>query len=250
MSGVATAIAGGAILGAAATENAANTAADTQRAGLAQQAQLAAPYTQLGQAAIPTYEALLGISPQGGTGAGGPGGGQQIRLPNGGMITIPSQGGGGPSGQSIQQTLANLPGYQFTKQQGLQATEAQLSALGLGNSGNLLTAVDQYTTGLADQNYQQFLQDMLAPIQIGQGAAAGQAANIGNTANNLTNIGLNEAAGISKSIGGGINNLLTYNTLQNLNSTSPGDYSSPPSYMPTPSSPSFYANDPSIPLQA
>lgn len=203
---VAAAIVGAAVVGAAgaayagheaasATTSAANTAAGVQEQALAQQAALAAPYTGLGQSAMPTYQALLGI--------------------------------GGPGSKSIQQTLQSLPGYQFTLNQGTQATEAAAAAAGLGRSGNLLQGIDQYTTGLADQNYQQYLQDMLQPIQIGQAAAAGQAANVGSVANNLSNIAVNqgnniagietnEIAGLTRAVGGGVNNYLTYQTMQNL----------------------------------
>lgn len=207
---IAAAIIGGAVIGAAgtaiaggeaasATQSAANTAAGVQRQALAQQATLAAPYTGLGQAALPNYEALLGIG-----------------------------GKGGPNAQQIQQTLSQLPGYQFTLNQGLQSTEGQLAAAGLGKSGNMVTAINQQASGIADQNYQQYLQDMLAPVQIGQGAAAGQAANIQTGASNLGNIAINqgnnlagiyanEAAGLTRAVGNAGNQYLTYQTLQNLN---------------------------------
>lgn len=216
MSGIATAIISAAVItgvavdvagqkAASATKAGATTAANVQMAALQQQAQLAAPYTGLGQAAMPTYQALLGIGPSGGAG--------------------------------IQKTLENLPGYQFTKQQGIGATEAAASALygGGRGGGNLLQGIDQYTTGLAQQNYQQYLQDLLQPIQIGQAAAAGQAANIQAGATNLGNIATNqgntlagiqanEIAGITRAAGGGVNNYLTYQTLQNLqnNPNNPG----------------------------
>lgn len=203
---VAAAIVGGALIGAAgtaiagseaagATTDAANTAAGVQRQALSQQAQLAAPYTGLGQAAIPQYEALLGIGPKGQAGIG--------------------------------QTLQNLPGYQFAKSQGIQGTESQLAAMGLGRSGNTLQAIDQFSTGLADQTYGEQLNRLLQPIQIGQGAAAGQAANIQTGASNLGSIAIgqgnnlagiyaNEAAGLTKAAGGAANQYLTYQTLQNL----------------------------------
>jgi len=180
---------------AGATKDAANTAAGAQYAALAQGKELAAPYTGLGKDAIAKYEALLGIGPKGQPG--------------------------------IQESLASMPGYQFAKKEGLDATKAQAGAMGMGLSGNTLEALDRYSTGLADQTYNQELQNLLAPIQIGQGAAAGQAANIqtgasniGNIAigqgNNLAGIYANEAAGITKAIGNAGNEYLTYQTLQNL----------------------------------
>ena len=58
----------------------------------------------------------------------------------------------------------------------VQATQAGANAMGLGLSGNTLQALNQYGQGLAQTSYQQELQNLLNPIQIGQGAAAGLAA--------------------------------------------------------------------------
>lgn len=230
---IAAAIIGGAVLGAgasmiaghqaaSATRDAASSARQSQLDALAQQKELAAPYTGLGQDAIAKYEALLGITPQGGKGP----------APRPGTF---------PGGASIQDTLSSMPGYQFAKQQGLDATKAQAGAMGMGLSGNTLEALDTFSTGLADQTYNQELQNLLAPIQIGQGAAAGQAANIGagaanlgniaiNQGNNLAGIYANETAGITKAIGNAGNQYLTYQTLQNLlgggGSPVSGDYMS------------------------
>jgi hypothetical protein len=200
---------------AGATADASKRAANVTREGMQQQAQLAAPYTNMGQGAIPMLESLLGIpttsmSPQAGQ-PGYTGGGQPGAAPSG------SQG-------SPQQTLESLPGYQFTKQQGQQAVTAQANAMGLGGSGNILAAFDKYTTGLADQTYQQQVQNMLNVIGYGQGAAAGQAANIGqgsanlaniatNQGNNIANIDMATMRGVAGAVGQGINN---YTTLKGL----------------------------------
>jgi hypothetical protein len=209
---VAAAVVGGAVIGAAgsayagsqaagATRDASRSATNAQYAALDQQKQLAAPYTGLGQSAIPTYQALLGIGPKGQAG--------------------------------IQSTLQNLPGYQFAKSQGIDATKAAASSMGLGLSGNTLQGIDQFTTGLADQTYGAELERLLQPIQIGQGAAAGQAANIGAGASNLGNIAIgqgnnlagiyaNETAGITRAIGNAGNQYMTNQTLQNLNNPNYG----------------------------
>lgn len=206
MSGIATAIGVSAAVGVAgsliasnqaskASRGAANTAAQVQEDALAQQKAEAAPYTALGQAAIPKYEELLGLGKDGSAGA--------------------------------LKTLRELPGYQFAKSEGISSTDAQLSAMGLGKSGNTLQAVDQYTTGLADQTYNSELANLRAPVQIGQSAASGVSADIGNTANNLANIGINQGnnqanidmnmiAGITKAAGAGINAYTTNQTLQAL----------------------------------
>jgi len=238
-------IAAGAIVGAAAlgagatmiagnqaakaTEGATNAAINEQSQALQQQAALSAPYRQLGQSAIPQYQALLGIGPQGAAGE--------------------------------QAALAATPGYQFTQQQGIQATEAAASAMGLGLSGNTLQGLDQFNTGLADQTYQQAVNNAQTAVGMGQAAAAGQAQNVGNAANNISGalinqgntiagIDANEAAGITKAIGGGATNALTAYTLNNLNNPgfTAGDFATyAAGNSPTLSSGDYTINTPGVP---
>jgi hypothetical protein len=149
----------------------------------------------------------------------------------------------GPNGQVnpqlAQQTLQNMPGYQFAQQQGQQQTLAAAGAMGMGLSGNTLTALSKYNQGLADQTYQQELQNLLAPVQIGQAAAAGQAANIGQGAANMgnimmgqgqnaANIAIGQMGGITGSIGNALNQYTTMNTLKALQNPSAGFV--PPTY--------------------
>jgi len=221
MSGVAGAIAGAAVVGAAgsiiagnqaasATRDASNAAIQQQNQALAQQAQLSAPYRQLGQTAMGAYQNLLGIGQNG-----------QVNP------------------QLAEQTLQNMPGYQFAQQQGQQQTLAAAGAMGMGLSGNTLAALSRYNQGLADQTYQQELQNLLAPVQIGQAAAAGQAANIGQAATNIGNIGIGQGqnaaniaigqmGGITGSIGNALNQYTTMNTLKALQNPSAGFV--PPTY--------------------
>lgn len=224
---VAAAILGAAAIGAAgsafagseaagATTQAASTAANTQTQALQQEAALSAPYRALGQSAIPTYQALLGIGGSGANISGAPSGGARI----GGVSGTTGIGG-------ISGALSQMPGYQFAQQQGTQNTEAALNAEGLGLSGNAATALSGFNTGLAQQNYQQYLGDVAGAVNSGQAAAAGQAANVAGTANNLSNIAVNQGnniagieanttAGITNALGGAVNNALTYQTLQSL----------------------------------
>ena len=221
MSGIAGAIAGAAVVGAAgsiiagnqaasATRDASNAAIQQQNQALAQQAQLSAPYRQLGQTAMGAYQNLLGIGQNG-----------QVNP------------------QLAEQTLQNMPGYQFAQQQGQQQTLAAAGAMGMGLSGNTLAALSRYNQGLADQTYQQELQNLLAPVQIGQAAAAGQAANIGQAATNIGNIGIGQGqnaaniaigqmGGITGSIGNALNQYTTMNTLKALQNPSAGFV--PPTY--------------------
>lgn len=143
-----------------ATENAANTAATEQQNALTQQEQLAAPYNKLGQTALPQYEALLGI-------------------------------GKGANSATTMAALKNTPGYQFTQQQGEQGILNAASAQG-GVSGNTLTALNQYNSGLADQTYQNAVGNAQGAVGLGQAAAAGTASNIGTAATNLGQIAIGQ----------------------------------------------------------
>jgi hypothetical protein len=189
---VGTAVAGSEAAGA--TNNATNAAVNEQNAALAQQAKLAAPYTGVGQAAIPQYEKLLGI------------------------------GGGGSAGELS--ALQATPGYQFTQQQGETGILNAASAQG-GIGGNTLAALDQYNTGLADSTYQNAVGNAQGAVGIGQAAAAGQASNIGTAASNIgsalisqgqniAGIDSNIAAGLTKAAGGASNNIVENNTIQAL----------------------------------
>lgn len=54
-----------------------------------------------------------------------------------------------------QAELEQTPGYQFTRQQGLQAVQNSAAARGLGVSGAALKGAATFATGLADSTYQQ-----------------------------------------------------------------------------------------------
>lgn len=54
-----------------------------------------------------------------------------------------------------QQELEQTPGYQFTRNQGLQAVQNSAAARGLGVSGAALKGAATFATGLADSTYQQ-----------------------------------------------------------------------------------------------
>lgn len=183
---------------ASATTSAAQTAAQVQQNALNQQLTLAQPYTTQGQTGIQTYNALTSASPQ-----------------------------------QVQQTLQNTPGYQATYGQGVEAAERAAAASGLNLSGNQVAGVESFGAQLGDSTYQQAINNALGQEQIGQAAAAGSAANIGNTATNLSNIAMtqgtnianidaNEIAGITRAGSGAANSLLTYNTLNNLNNPAGG----------------------------
>lgn len=210
MSGVTGAVIGGAVVAAgstayaanksaSATKDATNAAINQQQSALQQQAQLSAPYRALGESAIPTLQSLLGL------------------------------GSGGSAG--ALDTLRNMPGYQFAQQEGQKNTVNQASAMGLGLSGNTLEGLSSFNQGLADTTYQKEVGNLENTVSQGQAAAAGQASNVGNAANNTSNLLVNQgnttagidanlAAGLSKIAGNTSNQLITQNTLSGLSSDS------------------------------
>lgn len=102
-----------------------------------------------------------------------------------------------------QATLEQTPGYQFTKTQGLKATQNAAAARGLGISGAALKGAATFATSLADNTYKtQFdientnrtnaFNRLKSLIDTGAGAAAGTGA-VGSTA--ATNAGQATIAG-------------------------------------------------------
>jgi hypothetical protein len=196
-----------------ATKSAANTAASEQQNALTQQEALAAPYTSLGKSAIPKLQTLLGL-----TGGGA---------------------GGTPNNAAAETALAGTPGYQFTLNQGLDATKNAASASGMLLSGNTLQSLDKYGSGLADQTYQQTVGNLENAVNTGQAAAAGQAANVGTAATNMGNIAVNQGntlagidantiAGIENAGSTGVNNYIMNNTLASLTAGGGGSSLSDP----------------------
>jgi len=91
---------------------------------------------------------------------------------------------GGPLGQGYQQS----PGYQFQMQQGQQALAAQNASAGGRDSGAAQKQLLQYSQGLANQDYQQFVGNQMAQRgqQLGaMGNLAGMQANSGAALGNL-----------------------------------------------------------------
>ena len=126
------------------------------------------------------------------------------------------------------------PGYQWTLDQGLNAQQNALSAMGANRSGKHIKAATDYAEGLASTEYDNFLRrwyDKLKPLQsmagLGQ-TSANQTAGLGaNAAANMGNAyatsGLAQGAGninqtnaLTGAITGGANSLLQYNALRNL----------------------------------
>jgi hypothetical protein len=98
-----------------------------------------------------------------------------------------------PSNVLTLQGLEQTPGYQFTQQQGLKATQAAAAARGLGVSGASLKGAATYATGLADATYSNRFNEAQTSYQdvLNQ---SGTAINLGTGALNLNTGALNAAA--------------------------------------------------------
>jgi hypothetical protein len=138
-------------------------------------------------------------------------------------------------GADMSSTLASLPGYQFTLGQGLQSVQSSAAARGLGTSGAALRGAADYTTGLAQSQYGNYVNQLQNLVNTGESAAAG----VGNAAtatgqgiaNSLTGAGNATAAAytaggnaLSGLAGTGVNAYLLNNMLTKTNGGTPGLY--------------------------
>ena len=123
---------------------------------------------------------------------------------NGSNAYADATGANGPAGNARATTnfQAN-PGYQFQLDQGLKAIDRGAASKGLVNSGNLLTSEQNYGTGLANQSYQQYVQNLSPYLQQGTAAATGIAGvdtGLGGLLNtsygNQGNLAYNTQAGV------------------------------------------------------
>jgi len=227
------------------TAKASQAAIAEQQAALDQQAKMTQPYRDFGSSAIPTLQSLLGIAPQAMTSAAVPGSPGAPGAPGAPSTAVPQAtglgaavpGGGNAAGPGASiaggldprltatgnvdprlAALQNTPGYQFVQQQANDAAVNKATAMGLGMSGNTLKALSDYNAGLASTTYQQNVDNLMRATTIGEQAAAGQSANIGQTASNVSNIISNQGqtqAGIDANEVKGVTGAFT-NTLNTL----------------------------------
>lgn len=101
------------------------------------------------------------------------------------------------SGPGAQAALEATPGYQFARNQGLQAAQNSAAARGLGVSGAALKGAATFATGLADQTYTSQFNKLVQSGSNSLAANSAQQGNILNTYNRLSDtakIGENAAA--------------------------------------------------------
>jgi len=144
-----------------------------------------------------------------------------------------------------QNTLQNLPGYQFALGQGQQAQAASITARGLGLSGAQLRGASDYAQGAASQNYMQYAQQLYNLTGLGESAGQGIANLAGQTGQSLGNLAVgvgnaqaagtigqanaygSAAQGVGNAFSNAANTYGGYNLYQNLaaaNSGAGGQY--------------------------
>lgn len=161
--------------------DAANQAAQMQMQQFQQIQQNLKPYMDLGSSSIPQLQNYLN---------------------NSAYLNTPFQYGAFNFNPTEQQ-LQNTPGYQFTLQQGMKNTNNALAAKGLNLSGAQAKGLANFTTGLADQTYQQQYQNALQAYQTNyQNAFQTHNTNYAlgadqyNRLSGLVSLGQNAAAGV------------------------------------------------------
>jgi|SRR5215467_1435938 len=130
---------------------AAQIAAQTQLQMFGEAKNLLSPFIDYGRSALPSIQRLTG------TGEGG----DPLTAP----LTSPIQTQW-PMFQMDEAHLRQTPGWQFQMDVGTETIANQMASKGLRMGGAFGTALQQYTTGLADTTYTQQLNNYLA--QVGQ----------------------------------------------------------------------------------
>jgi hypothetical protein len=130
---------------------------------------------------------------------------QNYGTASGGQNQLASLLGFGPQGSGgIQQTLQNLPGYQFALQQGDENILRNQAATGQLNSGATNLDLQKFGQGLASQNYNNYvsqLQPFLGAANSAAGGIGGLYSGLGNNLNQSFTGQGNSAAGAQMGIG-------------------------------------------------
>jgi hypothetical protein len=199
--GLAAAVIGGSVIGAIGTSMGASKAASaqtkaadqanaTQREFFGQSKEALNPYIQGGTKAYGTLNDLLGV---------------------------------GGNSATMQSTLEGLPGYQFTRDQGLKSTQSGYAARGLADSGGALKGAANYVTGLANNQYGNYVGQLQNSANTGASAAsalAGYGTQTGQgIASNQIGAGNAQAAAANATggaVSGAANNIGQFYTLKNI----------------------------------
>lgn len=195
---------GGAVLGAGATIVAGSMASSAQQQSNAQAIAEQrrqydqtradyAPWRAAGASAVGALTNAYGLNTTG-TGAG-----------TGGAAGSPSYGG-----------FFASPGYQFRRDQGLQAIDRGAAARGILGSGATIKAEQRYGDGLAASEYDAYTSRLTQLAGLGQSATAGTAAAGGNAANSISQSLINSGnarassyTNAASAVNSGLNNIMS-----------------------------------------
>lgn len=117
---------------------------------------------------------------------------------------------------AAQAGFANTPGYQFARDQGINALDASAAARGNLLSGNQTKAVQDYGTGLASNTYNQYVQNLQNQAGLGANAAGGYGGALVGGANALAQGGQVKANNRNQGIGGALSALFPSNDILSL----------------------------------
>jgi len=98
------------------------------------------------------------------------------------------------------------PDYQFARDEGMRGIERSAAARGGLASGNTLTALSQYNSGLASQNYGNYVNQLSNLAGAGQNATQQLTSNLGNMSMNYGNQVGQNAVGVGNARASGITN--------------------------------------------
>jgi hypothetical protein len=116
-----------------------------------------------------------------------------------------------PGGPSPTEILRNTPGYQFKLDQGLKAVNSNAYASGLGNSGATLKALLATGQGIADQGFNNYINQVGTVDDRGiaaKGALAGVSTNYANNSNAVTQTNSDAQAANAVFQGNNLSNVL------------------------------------------
>lgn len=99
-----------------------------------------------------------------------------------------------PNSQSVLEKLRASPGYQFTLNQGLEGVDRSAAAKGLLGSGSAIKQATGYATGLSDQNYQQYVDNLKTAAGFGAAGSAAQAGVATQKGGQIASLGNNQGA--------------------------------------------------------
>lgn len=123
---------------------------------------------------------------------------------------------GQPAADTAMSTFQSSPGYQFSLTQGLRGVDAGAAARGMTRSGATIKAEDTFASGLANQDFGNYMDRLNKLSNTGESAGVNQASTDTGAATNQASIYGNTANGVSNSLTGALGNSNVQNGLTSL----------------------------------